>query len=365
MSFAISGVNCAAATPLNADLSPDLGLFVEHGKHLLAAGCDGIALLGTTGEANSFSLAERKAILEAAVKGGIPPTRLLPGTGLAAAPDTVELTRHALGLGMTRVVMLPPFYYKGVTDDGLFAAYARIIEAVGDARLRIVLYHIPQVSGVPLGRALVARLIAAFPEIVVGIKDSAGDLANMQAIAAAHPGFAVLAGAGGVVSDTLLFELDQQDQPVIAVPLAARLERAALAVNDAAGSTATSLSFSSLAGCNPSDDKILRLHNGGTVPDTITLAIDGDAFSLRSPKTVILPAGADSTITVRAAMTAPGSATGSLTVLSVPCSITSRIDLAARYGLVAGSVSDIDFSDVNVGRTVELKTTLTNTGGSR
>ena len=195
MSFAISGVNCAAATPLNADLSPDLGLFVEHGKHLLAAGCDGIALLGTTGEANSFSLAERKAILEAAVKGGIPPTRLLPGTGLAAAPDTVELTRHALGLGITRVVMLPPFYYKGVTDDGLFAAYARIIEAVGDARLRIVLYHIPQVSGVPLGRALVARLIAAFPEIVVGIKDSAGDLANMQAIAAAHPGFAVLAGA--------------------------------------------------------------------------------------------------------------------------------------------------------------------------
>lgn len=244
MSFAISGVNCAAATPLNADLSPDIGLFIEHGKRLLAEGCDGIALLGTTGEANSFSLAERKSILEAAVKGGISPARLLPGTGLAAAPETIELTRHALGLGITRIVMLPPFYYKGVTDDGLFAAYAGVIEAVGDARLRIILYHIPQVSGVPLSRALIARLIAAFPDTIVGIKDSAGDLANMQAIAAAHPGFAVLAGAdplllpllrsGGagcitatsnLIADSLRLVYDAADDPARAAAVEAAQAR--------------------------------------------------------------------------------------------------------------------------------------------
>lgn len=203
MSFAISGVNCAAATPLNADLSPDLGLFTEHCRRLLAQGCDGVALLGTTGEANSFSLAERKAILEAALKAGIGPEQLIPGTGVAAAPETVELTRHALSLGVTRVVMLPPFYYKGVSDEGLFASYARIIEAIGDSRLRIVLYHIPQVSGVPLSLGLIGRLIAAFPDIVGGIKDSAGNLANMQAIVAAHPGFSVLAGADPLLQPLL------------------------------------------------------------------------------------------------------------------------------------------------------------------
>lgn len=195
MSFAVSGVNCAAATPLNSDLSPDLKLFVQHCQSLLAQGCDGIALLGTTGEANSFSLSERKAILEAPLAAGVGADRLIPGTGVTAAPDTVELTRHALSVGVTRVIMLPPFYYKGVSDEGLFTSYARIIEAVGDSRLRVVLYHIPQVSGVPLSLELIGRLIDAFPQTVVGIKDSSGDLASMQAIVTAHPTFSVLAGA--------------------------------------------------------------------------------------------------------------------------------------------------------------------------
>jgi photosystem II stability/assembly factor-like uncharacterized protein len=171
-----------------------------------------------------------------------------------------------------------------------------------------------------------------------------------------------LVNAGGSVVDTLLFELDQPDQPVIAVPLAARLEKAALAVNDAAGLAISSLSFSSLAGCNPSDDKIVRLHNGGTVADTIALAIEGATFSLGSPATLILPAGADTTVTVRAAMSAPGTASGTLTVTSLPCSLTSRVALDARYGVVAGAVADLDFSKVNIGRTIELTTTITNTG---
>ena len=242
MTFAVSGVNCAAATPLNADLSPDLGLFAEHCHRLLAEGCHGIALLGTTGEANSFSIAERKLILEAALEAGIAGDQLIPGTGVAAGPETVELTRHALDHGVSKVVMLPPFYYKGVSDEGVYAAYARIIEAIGDSRLKVILYHIPQVSAVPLSLPLIGRLIAAFPDTVVGIKDSAGDLANMQAIAAAHPGFAVLAGAdplllpllqsGGagcitatsnLIADSLRTVYDHTDDAALVEPAQARI----------------------------------------------------------------------------------------------------------------------------------------------
>ncbi len=202
MTLPITGVFCAAATPLDADLTPDSGMLVEHCHRLLAAGCDGIALLGTTGEANSFSVDERKAILEAMVEGGIAPDKLLPGTGVAAIPETVALTRHALSLGVSTVVMLPPYYYKGVGDDGLFAAYARIIESISDPRLRVILYHIPQMSGVPLTHDLIARLITTFPRTVVGIKDSAGDIANMLAMVARFPQFSVLSG-----SDPLLLPL--------------------------------------------------------------------------------------------------------------------------------------------------------------
>ena len=204
MSFALSGVNSAAATPLNADLSFDAGLFAAHCRTLLDEGCHGIALLGTTGEANSFSTAERMAILEAALRAGVAPGRLVPGTGVAAGPETVALTRHALANGVTTVVMLPPFYYKGVTDDGLFDAYARIVEAVGDDRLRVILYQIPQMSGIDLGSALVARLVAAFPATIVGMKDSSGNLARMTETAAAHPRFAVLAGADPLLQPLLL-----------------------------------------------------------------------------------------------------------------------------------------------------------------
>lgn len=190
----IRGVYCASTTPVTADLSPDLGALAAHAKALIADGCDGIALLGTTGEANSFSLAERRTILEAAAKA-VGVDRLMPGTGVNALPETIELTRHALSLGVTRVVMLPPSYYKGVSDEGLFRAYAHVIETIGDARLQVLLYHIPQVSGVPISHDLIERLVTAFPGTVVGIKDSAGKIENMTAMIARFPGFAVLAGA--------------------------------------------------------------------------------------------------------------------------------------------------------------------------
>jgi 4-hydroxy-tetrahydrodipicolinate synthase len=129
------------------------------------------------------------------VRGGIAPARLIPGTGVAALAETAELTRHALSLGVETVVMLPPFYYKDVTEDGLFAAYSEVVERVADPRLKVVLYHIPQVSAVPIGFPLIERLRAAFPGVFTGIKDSAGQLANMEALVERFPGFSVLAGA--------------------------------------------------------------------------------------------------------------------------------------------------------------------------
>jgi 4-hydroxy-tetrahydrodipicolinate synthase len=190
-----TGVFSAALTPLDAALSPDHAVFVAHAKSLLAQGCDGIAMLGTTGEANSFTVAERMALLEATIAGGVAPDRLLPGTGVVALPDTVALTRHALSLGVTTVVMLPPFYYKGISDDGVFAAYAEVIERIADPLLRVVLYHIPPMSAVPITFPVIERLRARFPGTISGIKDSSGDLDNMKALVAAFPGLAVLAGA--------------------------------------------------------------------------------------------------------------------------------------------------------------------------
>jgi 4-hydroxy-tetrahydrodipicolinate synthase len=190
----IRGVFCAAATPVGEDGEPDLARLAAHAKRLLADGCDGIALLGTTGEANSFSVAERQAIVEAAA-AAVGPERLMPGTGVCAFTDTVALTRHALSLGATRVVMLPPFYYKQPSDEGLYAAYSAVIDRLADDRLRIVLYHIPQMSMVPLSLALVERLIGRYPATIAGIKDSSGDFTHSESLVRNFPGLSVLPGA--------------------------------------------------------------------------------------------------------------------------------------------------------------------------
>ena len=195
MSFAIGGVFCAAATPLKDDGTPDLRLFGAHARALLEEGCHGVALLGSTGEANSFGVKERMDLLEAALEAGVPADALLPGTSTCSVTDTIALTRHAVQAGVRGVVMLPPFYYKSFSDEGLFRFYARVIEGVADDRLKVVLYHIPMLTGVPISHSLIALLREAFPDTVVGIKDSDGKIENMQAMSAAFPGFGVLAGA--------------------------------------------------------------------------------------------------------------------------------------------------------------------------
>jgi len=173
-------------TPFAADLSLDTERLVVHSKALLAAGAHGLAPFGTTSEANSLSVSERMGALDALVAAGIPPAQLIPGTGCCAAADTIALSAHATGLGCRGVLMLPPFFYKGVSDEGVFAAYAQVIEAVGPG-LRVYLYHIPQMSGVPITLTLIDRLISAFPGVIAGLKDSSGKWENTASVIAAFP----------------------------------------------------------------------------------------------------------------------------------------------------------------------------------
>ena len=181
-------------TPLDSDGSVDHARFARHARWLLAQGVDGIVPFGTTGEGQSFSMAERAAGLSALQAAGIPADRMVAATGCAALAETVTLTRQGVQSGCAGCLVLPPFFFKDVPEDGLFAWYARVIEAVADPRLRIFLYHIPQVTGVPVPVNLVARLAAAFPGIIAGVKDSAGNWAHTSALLARVPQLAILVG---------------------------------------------------------------------------------------------------------------------------------------------------------------------------
>jgi 4-hydroxy-tetrahydrodipicolinate synthase len=177
----IHGVLSPVVTPFDADLRPDGPRFVRHCQWLLSQDV-GLAVFGTNSEGNSLTVSEKIALLDRLVEAGLPPSRMMPGTGTCALGDTVELTRHAVKLGCGGVLMLPPFYYKGNSDEGLYRSFSEVIQRVGDDRLRVYLYHIPPVAQVPITLTLIERLLKAYPGTVAGVKDSGGDWSNTKAM---------------------------------------------------------------------------------------------------------------------------------------------------------------------------------------
>jgi 4-hydroxy-tetrahydrodipicolinate synthase len=186
----LAGVIAAIATPIDAQVQPDVAAFLRLARDLLAGGCDGLNVLGTTGEATSFSLPQRAGLMRACA-ASLDRRRLMVGTGTASLADTIELTQLAAGLGFSGALLLPPFYYKGVSEEGVFAYFAAVVEATQTPPIPLYLYHFPALSGVPFSRPLVERLLQAFAGRIQGLKDSSGDLAYSRDLARAHPRFSV------------------------------------------------------------------------------------------------------------------------------------------------------------------------------
>ena len=192
----IAGVLAPVCTPFKADLSPDHERFLNHCRWLVSQDA-GLAVFGTNSEANSLSLEERLELLDRLVEAGIDPKRMMPGVGCCAIPDTVRLAARAVKHGCAGVLMLPPFYYKDLSDEGLYRSFAEVIERVGDTRLRVYLYHIPPVAHVPITLAVTERLLKTYPKQTAGMKDSSGDWNNTKAFldAFATTGFDVFVGS--------------------------------------------------------------------------------------------------------------------------------------------------------------------------
>ncbi|MFA5522341.1 MAG: dihydrodipicolinate synthase family protein [Castellaniella sp.] len=204
MTTRIKGVLSPVVTPFDSNLKPDAPRFVRHCQWLLDNQV-GLAVFGTNSEANSLTLAERMHLLDALVEQGLDASRMMPGTGSCTIEDTVQLTAQAVKHGCAGVLMLPPFYYKGVTDEGLYRYFSEVIQRVGDARLRIYLYHIPPVSQVPISLALIERLLKDYPQAIAGVKDSSGDWNNTLAMLEQFQphGFDVFAGSETFLLETL------------------------------------------------------------------------------------------------------------------------------------------------------------------
>ena len=193
-SAAVRGLWCATLTPLDARGNPDIPRLASHVRELFTQGVEGVAPFGTTGEFPSFSTAERMQGLEALLAAGIPAARVVPGTGAAALTDAIALTRHAVHAGTPRCLIVPPFFFKDISDEAVFTYYARLIDAVAEPALRVYLYHIPQFSGVPVKPDVVARLVKAYPAVIAGVKDSSGDYKNTQALLTRVPQLSILVG---------------------------------------------------------------------------------------------------------------------------------------------------------------------------
>ena len=199
----MQGVLAPVLTPFDSQLNPDEGRFVSFCRKLLDDGCTGLVPFGTTGEANSLSVEERERLLDALLEGGVPAEKLIPGTGCAALPDTVRLSKKAARAGCAGVLVLPPFYYKNPSEEGLYRCFAQAIDKTGEGQLRVYLYHIPQVSQVGIPLRLIERLLKAYPGVVIGIKDSSLDFENTRAMLRAFPGFEVFVGTEKFLLATL------------------------------------------------------------------------------------------------------------------------------------------------------------------
>jgi 4-hydroxy-tetrahydrodipicolinate synthase len=189
-----SGIWSAALTPLKVDLSIDCAHLARHATFLLNNGCHGIGLFGTTGEANSFSAPERMLALESLLAEGISPDILMVGTGCCALTDTVALSKHAIEHGVTKILALPPFYYKEVADNGLFRSFSEVIDRTASNDLELYLYHFPAVSQTPISANLIAMLCEYYPKIICGIKDSSGDLDHCLKLISRFPELAIFPG---------------------------------------------------------------------------------------------------------------------------------------------------------------------------
>jgi 4-hydroxy-tetrahydrodipicolinate synthase len=196
---ALRGVIAAIATPVDGNGEPDCGRATALAHFLLGHGCDGLNVLGTTGEATSFSLAQRKTVMDAYSGAGLPLDAMMVGTGAAATADAVALTRHAAELGFAGALVLPPFYYKGVPDDGLAAYIGTLVAATTDRPIPIYLYHYPQLSGLPWHPGLIRRLREAHGARIIGLKDSSGDMAYAREAAAIDPDFHVFPSTEAVL----------------------------------------------------------------------------------------------------------------------------------------------------------------------
>jgi 4-hydroxy-tetrahydrodipicolinate synthase len=203
MSDVISGLWVAMATPLDADGRVDHAGLARHGLWLLEQGCDGLVPFGTTGEGPAFSGAERIAAAEALLKAGIPAEKIALGTGCPAVPDTIAITREAMALGLTHALILPPYFFRDAPEEGLEDAFAEIIDGVGSDRLRATLYHIPQVSGVPVPAAALGRLRQRYGKVVAGVKDSTGNFDSFLAFRRAAPDCASTVGAEVLINRAL------------------------------------------------------------------------------------------------------------------------------------------------------------------
>jgi 4-hydroxy-tetrahydrodipicolinate synthase len=197
----LSGVIAAVATAIDEQGAPDAARSIKLARYLLDNGCDGLNVLGTTGEATSFSLAQRMGLMNAYRAAGLPLDRMMVGTGAAALADALALTRHAAELGFAGALVLPPFYYKGVPDDGLFAVIKGLVEGTRDQPIPIYLYHFPANSGIPWPIALIRRLLDAFRDRVAGLKDSSGDMNYAREAAAIAADFAVFPSTEAVLID--------------------------------------------------------------------------------------------------------------------------------------------------------------------